>query len=71
MRLGVPIWHGLSLAQKILGSEMPKAELVDRVVKDWEAGLSQLAEGLEKQKVTKPGSYKEQALRIWRECIRD
>ena len=71
MRRCVPIWHGLSLAQKILGDEMPRDELADRVVKNWEAGLSQLAENLEKKGMTQPGSYGHQALGVWRECTAD
>ena len=71
MRRGVPIWHGLSLAKKILGDDMPKPELAERVVKDWERGLSQLAQNLEKGKMTELGSYGDQALAVWRGCIRD
>ena len=71
MRRGVPIWHGLRLAQKILGDEMPKVELAQRVIKDWGVGLAELAENLEKQEKMKSGSYGDQALTVWRECSQD
>ena len=71
MRRGIPIFHGLSLARKILGDDMPKAELAQEVVRNWEAGLTTLAHNLEAQGKSKPGSYGGQALQIWRESIRD
>ena len=67
---GVPIWHGLRLAQKILGRDMPQAGEAAKIVADYEAGLRNLAQALE-AKDPKEGGYGDQALRVWRECIRD
>ncbi|KAK3681503.1 hypothetical protein LTR37_020896 [Vermiconidia calcicola] len=72
MLRGVPIWHGLSLAQEMLDDNMPNAELASRVIDNWEAGLRTLAQNLEADETkTKTGSYGDQALTAWRDCIRD
>ena len=68
MRRGIPIWHGLRLAQKMLGDNMPQAELADKVVKAWDSGLTELAKNLEAKGMTKPGSYGDQALTIRRDA---
>ena len=67
---GVPIWHSLRLARKILGDDMPQKQIADKVVNDYEAGLTILAQAIEAQ-APKPKSYGQQALDAWRECIRD
>lgn len=67
---GVPIWHGLSLAQKVLGDKMPMAQKAAQVAADYEAGLSNLAQTIEAQ-APKKGSYAAQALEVWKNCIRD
>ena len=67
---GVPIWHGLQLAQKILGDEMPQRQIAERIVKDYEAGLTILAQAIE-AKAPKAGGYDAEALDAWRRCIRD
>lgn len=67
---GVPIWHGLSLAQKVLGDKMPMAEKAKQVVADYEAGLSNLAQTIEAQ-APKENTYGAQALKVWKNCIRD
>ena len=67
---GVPIWHGLRLAQKILGNDMPQRQVADKVVKDYEAGLTILAQAIEARS-PKPHGYDAQALDAWERCIRD
>jgi hypothetical protein len=67
---GVPIWHGLRLAQKVLGNKMPMAQQAAQVAADYEAGLSNLAQTIEAQ-APKEGTYGAQALDVWRSCIRE
>ena len=67
---GVPIWHGLQLSSKILGKEWPRPDLASKVRNDYEAGLKILAEAIQAQGA-KGGSYGEQAVRCWRDCIRE
>lgn len=67
---GVPICHGLSLAQKVLGDKMPMAQKAAQVAADYEAGLGNLAQTIEAQAPEK-GSYGAQALEVWKNCIRD
>ncbi|KAI7523150.1 hypothetical protein KC343_g21587 [Hortaea werneckii] len=85
MLMGVPLWHGLALAEKILGQQAGKKEgsgavssslsteqleLMTRVREDYESGLRLLAEALQAEG-PKEGSYGAQALRWWRDCVRD
>lgn len=67
---GVPIWHGLKLAQKVLGNTTPKASEASKIAADYEAGLSNLAQAIEAQEPVER-SYGAQALDVWRNCIRD
>ncbi|KAK4953956.1 hypothetical protein LTR10_008560 [Elasticomyces elasticus] len=67
---GTPIYHGLLLAEKVLGTEMPQHEQARRIREDYEAGLTILAQAIEAQ-APKEGSYGGQALVVWRELIRD
>ena len=67
---GVPIWHGLRLAQKVLGNQIPMAQQAAQVAADYEVGLSNLAQTIEAQ-APKDGTYGAQALDVWRSCIRD
>lgn len=99
---GVPIWHGLRLAQKILGDDMPKVESARQIVQDYEDGLATIVEALKANKPEyeaereakhaakrnakraverkaarkaerkpKKEGYDDQAIRVWRNCIRD
>lgn len=70
MLYGVPIWHGLRLSMKVLEDEMPQKDVAEKVMQDYKAGLTILAQAIEAQR-PKEGSYGDQALRAWRECIRD
>ncbi|KAI7465892.1 hypothetical protein KC357_g7530 [Hortaea werneckii] len=89
MLMGIPLWQGLSLAEKILagGSQEggkkgsgPSAvssslsaeqfEMMTQVREDYESGLQLLAEALQAGG-PKEGSYADQALRWWRDCVRD
>jgi len=67
---GASIWHGLALAQKVLGSNVPNAQEVGKIAADYEAGLENLCKSIE-AKDPKEGSYGAQAVRVWRECTRD
>ena len=67
---GIPIWHGLMLAGKILGDDMPQRQTAEKVIRDYEAGLTILAQAIEAEE-PRPASYGAQALDAWRDCIRD
>ncbi|KXL47677.1 hypothetical protein M433DRAFT_111160 [Acidomyces richmondensis BFW] len=60
----VPILNGLRLAQKILDEEMPKSELANKLITEYEAALTSLAAAIEAQRPSN-GSYGDQALRVW------
>ncbi|KAI6959097.1 hypothetical protein KC367_g9110 [Hortaea werneckii] len=86
MLMGIPLWQGLSLAEKILagGSQeggkkgsgavsslsAEQFEMMTRVREDYESGLRLLAEALQAEG-PREGSYADQALRWWRDCVRD
>lgn len=70
MQRGIPIWHGLNLAQKILG-HVPQAVVAQEVVRDWERGLLQLVYHLERKPRMENDFYNSQMLRAWKDCIRD
>ncbi|KAK5137738.1 hypothetical protein LTR08_007309 [Meristemomyces frigidus] len=69
MHHGIPIYHGLALAEKILAptQSFPRVAGVDatKVRKDYEAGLTILAGAIEAGGV-KAGSYGEGAVGAWR-----
>lgn len=67
---GVPLWHGLQLAEKMLGERCPNKQQVSKIVADYGAGLKNLAESID-AKQPKEGSYGAQAVRVWKDCIRD
>ncbi|WPG98360.1 Hypothetical protein R9X50_00114900 [Acrodontium crateriforme] len=67
---GVPIWHGLTLAQKILSPNMPQAEFANQIIAEYQTSLSALAKAIE-EKSPKEGTYNAQALSVWKDCIRD
>ncbi|KAF2768728.1 hypothetical protein EJ03DRAFT_363650 [Teratosphaeria nubilosa] len=66
----VPTWHGLHLADKILKDDMPQRQRAQDVAKQYEQGISGLISTIERQNPSE-GSYGDQALRAWRDCIRD
>jgi len=71
---GVPIYHGLLLAEKILGPSIPQAEKVRKVKDDYEAGLTVLAQALEARgdgAEGKEGTYGGQALKCWGSVVRE
>lgn len=70
MLYGVPLWHGLMLARKVLGERgLPRSDMCLRVEGDYKAGLENLAAALEARQ-PEEGTYGDQALRYWRECER-
>ncbi|KAK3679888.1 hypothetical protein LTR78_000264 [Recurvomyces mirabilis] len=71
---GVPIYHGLLLADRILGSALPRAEKARSIRDDYEAGLTVLAQALEARgdgALEKEGTYGGQALMCWGSILRD
>lgn len=64
----VPTWHGLSLAQSILGKNMPQNELASRVVASLHAGLKQVTDEI-RAKDPADGTYGAEALRTFDGCI--
>ncbi|KAK5166600.1 uncharacterized protein LTR77_008143 [Saxophila tyrrhenica] len=70
MLRGMPIWHGLQLAQKILGNQIPQPDLVKQVTSAWEEGLEALSSKIQAGDVEE-GSYAAQALKVWKDCIRE
>lgn len=70
MLRGVPLWHGLSLAFRVLGEELPQRVRAEKILRDYESGLEILAQAIEAQN-PKEGTYGDQALRAWRDCIRE
>lgn len=63
------IYHGLSLAIKILGTDMPDAARANTIVRQYEQRLSALAAALEKKNPA-PNSFAESALKAWDACVR-
>ncbi|KAK4621695.1 hypothetical protein CLAFUW4_07598 [Fulvia fulva] len=70
MLQAIPIWHGLSLAEKILGKDMPQRQAASKAVAEYEVALRGLAAELEARNPAE-GTYEHQALEAWRRCIRD
>lgn len=69
MLLGMSLWHGLNLADKILGMDMPNAMLASEVRNNYGSTLWAMARALEERDPNPtPGGYADQALRAWREC---
>lgn len=68
---GVPIYHGLLLAEKILGAEMPDRQRATTIRDDYEAGLEIMAQAIEAQTNTWNKTHSNQALKAWRRLIRD
>lgn len=66
----VPILHGVFLANKMLGEEMPQAEEARRLIAAYEHTMSGLAAILE-GRAPAQGSYDHSALETWRRMIRD
>ncbi len=67
---GVPIYHGLLLAEKVLGPDLPHPTQAKRIRADYEAGLTILAQAIEAQR-PREGTYGAGALRCWRDCLRE
>ncbi|CAK3935286.1 Hypothetical predicted protein [Lecanosticta acicola] len=68
MLSAIPIWHGIFLAQKILGEDMPNNAIATKAIADYETRLNALAAELESDE---PTPYGQEALAAWRACIRD
>ncbi|KAH0040133.1 hypothetical protein KCU78_g1196, partial [Aureobasidium melanogenum] len=63
------IYHGLSLASKILGPNMPDAARANQIVQQYEQRLSTLAAALSARH-PEPSSFAASALRAWDACVR-
>nr|POE86581.1 hypothetical protein CFP56_46765 [Quercus suber] len=75
----VPVWHGLWLAQRVLGPSIPQPKRVEQILQKQERSLSQLAEALESElENTRPskrghvqkGRHMEEALEMWKNVIK-
>ncbi|KAK4501636.1 hypothetical protein PRZ48_007445 [Zasmidium cellare] len=66
----ISIWHGLSLAQKILGKDMPARDQASKYIAEYESTLSRLVEQLKAQQPA-DWTYAEQVVTAWERCIRD
>lgn len=67
MLSAIRVWHGLMLAQKILGGHMPKNDIATKAIANYEARLKELAAQLESEELS---PYGQQALDAWNACIR-
>ena len=67
MQQSIIIWHGLHLAQKLLGSSMPRAEIAKQVLQNLEDSLNTLAKTLQSQN-RHENSYDGRALTAWQQC---
>lgn len=65
----IPVWHGLRVAKKVLGRSMPQVPLANETIAKYEAALTPLVEELEARN-PQPGTYDEEALIAWRECVK-
>lgn len=63
------IYHGLSLASRILGSDMPDAARANQIVQQYEQRLSTLAEALSARN-PEPNSFAASSLKAWDACVR-
>ncbi|GAB7340353.1 hypothetical protein MBLNU457_6799t1 [Dothideomycetes sp. NU457] len=59
-----PLWHGLRLANTILGNDMPSSQIANQYVQKHEGRLSELVQGFEAQNGA-PESYAQQAVAAW------
>ncbi|CZT21280.1 uncharacterized protein RCC_07143 [Ramularia collo-cygni] len=66
----IPVWHGLYLAQKLLGNEMPNPNVAREALASYEGAISNAVSELEAQSPT-VGSYPAQAVDAWKSCIRE
>ena len=69
MLFAIPLWHGLRVAQDVLGSEMPNSAFAIQITSDHKAALERNAQQLESRN-PKPGSYDAEALTAWNDCTR-
>ena len=70
MLQAIPVWHGLSLAEKILGKDMPQRQAASKAIAEYEVALRGLAAELAARNPAE-GTYDHQALEAWRQCIRE
>jgi hypothetical protein len=60
----VSLWHGLQLASKILGQDMPHAEIAKSTVQQYRSVLDRAGKGLNARS-PKPGSFDQNAIDDW------
>ncbi|EME82264.1 uncharacterized protein MYCFIDRAFT_60507 [Pseudocercospora fijiensis CIRAD86] len=69
--LSVPIYHGLLLAEKVLGNSLPRSDTAKIIISQYEARLESLASEIELRKNSyKRNAYEVEALEAWNQCIR-
>lgn len=66
----VPIWHGLTLAQKMLGGALPQKDLAQQIIAKYGNGLKSVTEEV-RAKQPKKGTYGHEALTVWDGCIKE
>ncbi|KAF7186224.1 hypothetical protein HII31_12466 [Pseudocercospora fuligena] len=70
--LNVPIYHGLLLAEKVLGDSFPRSDTAKMIISQYQARLESLASEIESRKNSYDrNSYEIEALEAWNKCIRD
>ncbi|KAK3073348.1 hypothetical protein LTR53_005144 [Teratosphaeriaceae sp. CCFEE 6253] len=70
----LPIFHGLLLAERVLGADLPQADHVRKLREDYEAGiviLVQATQATPRKGNGELGGYMGHAVRSWEKCLRD
>lgn len=70
MLLSIPVWHGLRVARRILGEQLPLAEKAEQAMINYEAVLERLARQLQNRS-SAMGSNEANAVNMWSECSSD
>lgn len=65
----VPVWHGLTLAQKVLGQGMPRAEAAQRAIQTIEHDINSAADVV-RSTLPAEQAEKKHGMIAWRKCIR-
>ncbi|KXT03486.1 hypothetical protein AC578_1545 [Pseudocercospora eumusae] len=70
--LSVPIYHGLLLAEKVLGDSLPRSGSAKMIISQYQTRLESLASTIESRKNSyERHAYEVEALEAWNKCIRD
>ncbi|KXT08424.1 hypothetical protein AC579_6525 [Pseudocercospora musae] len=67
----ISIYHGLLLAEKVLGDSLPRVDTAKMIISQYQARLESLASDIESRKNSYDrNSYEIEALEAWNKCIR-